>query len=182
MPKLTYQPKIIVSTIVFLGVVLGMVLLVYPMLHGTLDGRLTQIMEQKKTVVELRQERDNIDRAKQDMLDLAGKTVQPESFFSKDTTLVGELSRLEERARKLKVDLNLSVSGTLAQATKAKTASELYMVPVTIRLSGSYSAVVEYIDFLEHFSTIITVRSVSMSANTADSVNANLVASVFLRK
>lgn len=182
MPKLTYQPKIIASTIGFVAVLFVMVLVVYPMLHGILDGRLTKIMEQKKTVVELRQERDNIERAKQDMLDLKGKTIQPETFFSKDTTLVAELARLEGRAGKLGVDLNLSVSGTVTQATKAKTASELYMVPVTIRLSGPYSAVVEYIDFLEHFSTIITVRSVSMSANTADSVNANLVATVHLRK
>ncbi len=182
MPKLTYKPKILASTIGFLILVLVMVLVVYPMLHGTLDNGLIKIMEQKKTVVELRQERDNIERAKQDMLDLKGKTVQPETFFSKDTTLVAELTRLEERADKLGVDMNLSVSGTLTQATKAKTASELYMVPVTIRLSGPYSAVVEYVDFLEHFSTIVTVRSVSLSANTASSVNANLVATVHLRK
>lgn len=182
MAKLTYQPKIIGSALGFLAVVLCMILLVYPALHGALEGKLTQIMEQKKTVVELRQERDNIERAKQDMAELAKRPVQPENFFSKDTTLVTELSRLEARAQKLGVDFNLSVSGTVSQAVKAKTTSELYMVPVTIRLSGPYAAVVSYVDFLEHFSTIVAVRSVSLSTNTKDTVNASLVASVYLRK
>ncbi len=182
MHTISYKPKLIIGAIVFAVGMAVMFLLVVPQLQATLLSRQAKILDQKKTVLELRQERDNLERAKNDLEELTGKVLQPNDFFSKDTTLVSELARLEDRAKKMKVDLSLTVSGTVAAATKAKTTSELYVVPITLRLSGAYADVVGYIDFLEHFSTIFTVRSITVATSTKDTVNANLTATVYLRK
>jgi hypothetical protein len=182
MPVLNYPTKIFGSAIVFCVAVAVLFAYGLPWLAHKHEAQLAAILDQKKTVLELRQEQKNVELAKKDLEDLAKKEKLPDDFFSKDTTLVGDLAILESRARDLEVDFALSVSGTLNTAAKAKTSSDLYVVPFSVQLAGDFQSVVSYLDFLEHTATIFTVRSVNMSANAKGQVNSGLVGNFYLKK
>ncbi len=154
----------------------------FPWLSSLQVSKLSAILDQKKTVVELRQERANIEQAQKDLNELKNKAHVPEDFFSKDITLVDDIRLLETRANDSGVDLTLTVSGTLNTAIKAKNASELFVVPFSVQLKGPFANVVSYMDFLEHFGTLFTVRNVSLIGATGDNVTANLVGNFYLRK
>lgn len=182
MPKSTYQMRIIGSVTVFI-VLLGLAFVYgFPWLSSLNRAKLEEILASKKVVIELKQEQANVEQAKKDLQDLSSKVRVPEEFFSKDITLVDDLRILEAKAKESAVDMTLSVSGTLNTAVKAKTASELYSVPFSVQLKGDFKDVVAYMDFLEHFGTLFTVRSVSMLGGTSDVVTANLVGNFYLRK
>lgn len=153
-----------------------------PWAKAKLDSSLSGIMEQKKEVVELRQEQRNLELAKKDLAELASKHVLPEDFFSKDVTLVNNLGVLESKARELGVLLTVSISGTVASAPKAKTPTELYMVPFTMQLEGDFANVVAYMDWLEHAGTLFVIRSVTAAGSQKDTIVINLLGTVYLRK
>lgn len=177
-----YQVKIISSIVAFAILALLVFGLGFPWFASKLENSLTAILEQKKTVLELRQEQKNIELAKRDLVDLAKKDRLPEDFFSKDTTLVQDLGLLEAKARELGVEFNLTVSGTIPTAAKAKTLSELYVIPFTVQLSGSYENLVAYFDFLEHSGSVFTVQTINLGGGGEDRVTANLGGSFYLRK
>ncbi len=177
-----YQVKIISSIVGFVLVALLVFGLALPWLSNKLQTSLGGILEQKKTVLELRQEQHNIELAKQDLVEIENKQRLPENFFSKDTTLVTDLGNLEGTARDLHIDFNLSVSGTVPVAAKAKTTSELFLVPFTIQISGAYADVVSYFDFLEHSGTVFTVQTINLGGGEGEKVTANLGGSFYLRK
>ncbi len=182
MNKSKFQMRIIGSAIGFC-ILLGLVVLYgFPWLSGLQTSKLSAILEQKKTVVELRQEQANIEQAKKDLTELKSKAHLPEGFFSKDITLVDDIRLLETRANDSGVDLTLTVSGTLSTAVKAKNASELFVVPFSVQLKGPFGNVAAYMDFLEHFGTLFTVRNVSLIGAGADNITANLVGNFYLRK
>lgn len=177
-----FQVRIAGSVVVFCLLLGFAVLYGLPWLSDLQASKLSAILEQKKTVVELRQEQANIEQAKKDLSELSTKAHVPEEFFSKDITLVDDIRLLEKRANDLGVDLTLTVSGTLNTAVKSKSASELYVVPFSVQLKGVFGNVVAYMDFLEHFGTLFTVRNVSLLGSTGDNVTANLVGNFYLRK
>lgn len=182
MQVFNYPTKIIGSALVFcvaVGLVFGYGISWLSHKH---EEQLTQILEEKKSVLELRQEQRNIELAQQDLRDLALKNHQPEDFFSKDTALVSDLSMLEAQARNLHIDFTLNVSGTLNTAVKAKTSSELYIVPFSVQLSGSFNDILAYLDFLEHAPTVFTARSVTVTAAAKGLVSVSLVGNFYLRK
>lgn len=176
-----YQVKIISSIVAFVILALIVFGLGFPWFTSKLEMSLTAILEQKKTVLELRQEQKNIELAKRDLVDLAKKDRLPEDFFSKDTTLVGDLGNLEAKARELNIEFNLTVSGTIPTAAKAKTLSELYSIPFSIQISGPYESLVAYFDYLEHSGSAFTVQTITIGGSD-DKVTANLSGSFYLRK
>lgn len=182
MQKQTYKIKIISSLAGFLLAVLVLFLFVFPQLLNRLESRLAAILSQKKTVLELRQEQRNIELAKQDLQELQQKALAPADLFSKDTTLVSDLAKLERKAKELNISLSVSVTGTVGTATKAKTASELFTVPFSIQLVGRFGDVVAYTDYLEHAASILTVRSYSLSSSSPETVSATLAGWFYLRK
>lgn len=182
MNQTKFQMRIIGSAIAFC-ILLGLIVLYgFPWLSSLQAGKLSAILEQKKTVVELGQEKTNIEQAKKDLTELRSKARIPEEFFSKDITLVDDIRLLEMRANDSGVDLTLTVSGTLSTAVKAKNTSELFVVPFSVQLKGAFGNVVAYMDFLEHFGTLFTVRNVSIIGAAGDDVTANLVGNFYLRK
>lgn len=177
-----YPTKIVSSVAIFLVFVAILFGYGFSWLSDKHTAALAAILEQKKTVLELRQEQHNLELAKKDLADLAQKNRLPEDFFSRDTTLVSDLSVLEAKARELQVDFILTISGTVAAAPKAKTGSELYVVPFTVQLSGDFQNIAAYLDFSEHSGTIFTVRSLSIVGGEKERITVNLVGNFFLRK
>lgn len=177
-----YQVRIVSSIVGFVLIALLVFGLVLPWFNTALQGSLAKILEQKKTVLELRQEQHNIELAKQDLVEIEKKERLPENFFSKDTTLVTDLGSLEGTARDLRIEFSLSISGTVPVAAKAKTTSELFLVPFTIQLSGAYADVISYFDFLEHSGTVFTVQTINLGSGDVERVTANLGGSFYLRK
>lgn len=177
-----YKTKIFASVVGFLILISILFGYGFPWLKAREQARLLGVLEQKKTVAELRQQQRNIELARQDLKELSTKTYGPDEFFPKDTTLVGQLRSLEAKAKEFKVELAFSVSGTVATAPKAKTASELYMVPFTAQLKGGYAETIAYLDWLEHLPTILSVRSLGVSSASETEVSTSLVGSLHLRK
>jgi hypothetical protein len=101
MRKQNYPTKIVSSVAAFLVFVAILFGYGFTWLSNKHAAVLAAILEQKKTVLELRQEQHNLELAKKDLADLARKSRLPEDFFSRDTTLVSDLSVLEAKAREL---------------------------------------------------------------------------------
>jgi Na+-transporting methylmalonyl-CoA/oxaloacetate decarboxylase gamma subunit len=178
----TYQIKIAVSITGFVVVVIVLFTLVFPWLLGRLERRVADILDRKKTVLELRQEQRNMELAQQDLEELKAKPLAPDDLFSQDITLVTELLQLERKAKELNITLSLTVTGTVATATKAKTTSDLYAVPFSLQLVGRFGDVVAYTDYLEHAAAVMTIRTVSVNASNQDMVTASLGGLFYLRK
>lgn len=186
MPKTSYQNKIAGTVALF---VVGTLLLFgygFQWLDTLQTAQLDQILTQKKNVLELRQQQQNIQLAKKDLKQVSDEKTAPDDLFSRDETLVKEISQLEERASKFGLQLTLSVAGTVALAPKAQVSSDLVTIPFTMQLLGSFTHVVEYLDSLEHAGFVLTVRSLSVSSASSaadpEAVSASLSGVFYLRK
>ena len=144
---------------------------------------LEQIAAQRQEMAQLSAERDSYLRAKQDLVELQGKAVQPEDFFSRDVTLVNEIKTLENLGQKLKVALTLSgLSGTVTSAPKAKTQGEIFVVPYSISVTGDFSDVVAFIETMENLDFVTTLSALNISASSDSKVSASLTANFYLRQ
>ncbi len=182
MNKPKYQVKIATATATFFVGMLVLFAYVFPYLGDKHANQLAAMLDQKKTVVEMRQEQKNIELAKQDLQDLAKKEKAPEDFFSQDISLVNDLSQVESAARRFGLEFTFSVTGTAQTAAKAKTASDLYSIPFTMQLRGKFSGAVSFLDWLEHFPNTFTAKSASLAAASGDSINVTLIGNFYLRK
>lgn len=184
--KTSYQNKIVGSVTVF---AIGTLLLFgygFQWLDSLQTHELEQILTQKKNVLELRQQQENIQLAKKDLKQVEDEKIAPDDLFSRDETLVKEISQLESKAAQLNLELTLSVAGTIAQAPKAQVTSDLVTVPYSMQLRGNFGRLVQFLDSLEHQGFVLTVRSVNISSAASSSepevVSASLVGVFYLRK
>jgi hypothetical protein len=147
---------------------------------------LDKILSQKKSVLELRQQQQNIQLAKKDLKQVSEEKIAPDDLFSRDETLVNEISQLEDKAAKFGLQFTLSVAGTVAQAPKAPVSSDLVTIPFSMQLQGPFTRLVQFLDSLEHAGFVLIVRSlaVSSAASAADpeAVTASLAGVFYLRK
>ncbi len=182
MTRAQYQQKIGISAALFLVVAIAFVFFLFPWLLGKTAAALDTLFAQKRTVLELRQEQENIELAKKDIERIASQSSFISKLFDQDINLVEKIGQLEAQAARYGVRLNLTLSGTVATASKASTASELYVVPFTMRLSGSYASVVSYVRYVEQAGTVFTVRNTTLSTSGKDEVTVSLVGIMHLRK
>lgn len=186
MSKTSYQNKIVGTVCLF---VVGTLLLFaygFQWLDSLQASQLEQILTQKKSVLELRQQQQNIQLAKKDLKQVSDEKIAPDDLFSTDETLVEEISQIESQASKLNLALTLSVAGTVAQASKAQVTSDLVTIPFSMQVQGSFGHVVQFMDALEHAGFVLTVRSINVtstsSASDADAVTSSLAGVFYLRK
>lgn len=186
MSKTSYQNKIAGTVALF---VVGTLLLFgygFQWLDSMQMVQLEQILTQKKNVLELRQQQQNIQLAQKDLKQVAEEKTAPDDLFSRDETLVKEISQLEARASTFGLQFTLSVAGTVAQAPKAQVTSELVTIPFNMQLQGSFDRVVQFLDSLEHAGFVLTVRSLTVSSASSaadlEAVTASLAGVFYLRK
>ncbi|MCL5775148.1 MAG: hypothetical protein M1333_02960 [Patescibacteria group bacterium] len=132
----------------------------------------------------LQAERDSFNKAKKDLDTLASKDMQPEDFYSKDTTLVNEIRFFEGLADRVGIKMQLSgPSGTSQTAPKAKSLSgEIILVPLNISVSGPFPKVLEFAQAMENLPFATQTNGFTLSTLSATEVSANFVGSFYLRK
>lgn len=177
-----YQSKLAVSSVVFGLVALAAFMFVFPFQQRQVDAGLSKLLETKKTVLELRQEQKNMLLAKQDIDEVKSKNLQPEDFFSRDTTLVSEIRNLESLASKLSVSISLSVSGTVNSGVKVSESKALLGIPYNLTLTGQYSDVARFLESMENSANLISVRSVSLGASGKGEVSAGLTGAFYIKQ
>lgn len=144
---------------------------------------LLNIQNQKTEQLTLEAEQESYKKASQDLDRLKGEPYQPEDLFSKDTTLVSEIKEMEQLSQRLGVTYTLNgLSGTVQAAPKAKTQSELVMVPYSIAVNGEYASVLAFIQALENMDFITNVSTIAINGSKGDAVNASLTANFYLKK
>lgn len=156
---------------------------VFKKLTASNIASLDRIAVLKKEQSELEAEKASFLQGKHDLEKLSLQAIQPESFFSRDITLVNEIRRLEQIARDLNLVMNLSgVSGTLKSAKRAPTKAEIYQIPFTINVQGSQANVVSFMEYLENLEFLTSVGTVAISSAAEGAINTTFTASFYLKK
>lgn len=181
MENAKYQTKLVVSSVGFVLLIVVVFLFVFPLQKGKIDGNLTELLESKKVVLELRQEQRNTEIAAEDLREMGRNKIQPEEFFSRDTTLVREISYLEDLSSRLGLDMTLTVSGLASKGIKVQDTKNLVAIPFSLRVGGQYVDLAKFLEHLENAKYLVSVRSVSLSAGPDSSTSANLSGVFYLK-
>ncbi len=176
-----YQNKLVGISVAFLVVAVAFFALLFPYQQQMLASRLLKLQETKKVVQELRQEQTNIQLAKQDLSEMAAKPLQPEDFFSRDTSLVAEIKNIESITSKLELDATLSVSGTSKSGLKISESKDLVGIPFALTLTGHYADLVRFMEYMENAASLTAVRSLTLGVADSQTVSASLSGSFYIK-
>ncbi len=183
MNKFTYKYKIIVAIALF--VVFGALMFFYG--YNILDGRnqaLADAAMQRATELEmLRREQRSFEQGKKDLANLERRATPPDELFSKDTKVVKEIRMLEEIAARFGLDFKLAIAGSTKSAIVAPGAtSELYVIPYTATLEGTYEELHSYLQEAEHLPFATHTTKVAISALEGGNIRAILSSEFYIKK
>ncbi len=183
MQKYSFNYKIYLAAAVWLILCALMYFYFFGLFDKSTNAILDNIWKQSKELKLLKAEQDSYRLAKEDLEKINTKSLKPEDFFSKDITLVKEIKVLETLGDKYGVDMGFSgVSGIANAAPKAKTISDIAIVPYSISLQGTFANVVNAIEALENLDFITNLSALSASTGLGDNINVSLNASFYLRR
>lgn len=155
----------------------------FPILDASNETLVNKHAEQQRSLATLQAEVESFKQAQSELDKVVKQKYSPEDLFSQDVSLVQELRTLEELGQKHSVTVSIGgLSGTLKSAQKAKTLSEVFMVPYSLSISGPYENTIAFLEHIEHLRFITTVNSLSMSAISDNEVSLNLNAVFYLRR
>lgn len=148
------------------------------------NSALASTTKQKyKEYQDLVAEQKSYEAGKQDIATLALKSVQPEDFFSRDTSLVNEIKTMESTSNNFNLNLNLSVSGTADKAIKATgVTGPIFAIPYTFTLDGKFDKIVNFMESLEHLNFITHMKSVILVAKENGVIQATLNGNFYIKK
>jgi hypothetical protein len=177
------QPKIYLTLVIWLGLCAGMFTYGFGILQGSNNSALATISEEKGMLLSLQAEQQSYHLAQKDLEDLAKKDIQPEDFFSKDVSLVKELTALENLGKTSQVSLSISgISGTIDTLGKANTQSELYNMNYMMSVTGSLANVMNFVQTLYNLNFVTTLNSMALGTVDKNNVSVNLTANFYIRK
>ncbi|MBI3231837.1 MAG: hypothetical protein HYZ51_02015 [Candidatus Doudnabacteria bacterium] len=177
------KSKIYFAVFVWAALSFVMFGLIFKKLNASNFESLERIRALKKEQAILEVEKASFLQGKNDLEQLSSESIQPGDFFSKDITLVNEIRRLENIARDLNIQMNLSgISGTLKSAKRAGTKAEIYQIPFTISAQGPLASIVSFMEYLENLEFLTSVNAVSISLAGEGKVSAMFSASFYLKK
>jgi len=155
----------------------------FPILDISNEALVNKHAEQQRTLATLQAEVESFKQAQSELDKVLKQKYSPEDLFSQDVSLVQELRTLEELGQRYNINMTIGgLSGTLRSAQKAKTLSEVFMIPYSLSVTGSYENTIAFLEHIEHLRFITTVNSVSMGAISENEVSMNLSAVFYLRK
>src|SRR6266404_494000 len=155
MKNFSARNKIIVLSLVWLGLSASMFLYFFNILDSSNSATVLAMAKQQQELLFLQAQDQSYQQAKLDLRKLAQESIQPGDFFSQDITLVKEIETLESLGQKLNLQMQISgVGGTVKSAPKAKTITSLATIPYSISLNGDFASAVGFIETLEHLSFI----------------------------
>lgn len=181
MNKFNSQTKIYLLLTVWLVLVLFSVFYGFGLVNSVNQIKLNDIQAKKKEQLELEAEQKSYLSGKADLELLAKKTIQPEDFFSKDTSLVREIRELEAAAKRHSLELNFSIAGTSKVLTKAKTKGELLIAPYSLGLTGNYSGLLGFLKEVEDLNYITYINNINLQTSGANKASLSAGANFFLK-
>ena len=183
MTKFSYKYKIIAAAVLFLIFALGMFFYGYNILDGRNQALADTAMQRQAELEMLRREQKSFEQGKKDLANLDARQVPPDELFSKDTKVVKEIRILEENAARFGLDFKLAIAGTTKTALVVKGASsELYVVPYTATLEGTYDELNNYLQEAEHLPFATHTTKVSIQALEGGGIRAILSSQFFIKK
>ncbi len=183
MPLMKAKNKIILALVCWAVISVLMFFYFFNILDQSNKKTLNTMALQRIDLVNLKVERESYRLAKEDLDDLAKKSYQPTGFFSKDISLVTEIKTLEALGQQMGVTMQLTgVSGTADTAAKAKTITDLAVIPYSIYLSGPLGKVVKFIEAVENLSFVTKTEDLAINAGEDGNVIAVLGASFYIKK
>lgn len=182
MAKLSYKIKLIILIGAFLLMSAGMFMYGYGILSARNQAIADSVAQQRRELGILEREQKSFEEGKKDLAQLASSSRPPAELFSSDTKVVKEIQQIEEVALRYDLDLDISVSGTAATAPKVPgTASDLYSIPYTITLDGSFEDTLLFIQSLEYMPFITHIKGLAFSVG-AENVSRTTISSEFYIK
>ncbi len=176
------KTKIYLTLVVWLAVCGAMFLFGFKILQASNKLALGKISEQKNQMLALEAQAENYRLEQEDLENMQKQKMKPQDFFSQDITLVQEIETLENLGKKMNVDLSLSgIAGTITSIAKAPTKSQLFVVPISVSVSGSLSNVTDFIETLENLDYITTPHSLNVSTAGSGEVNSSLSVTLYIR-
>lgn len=183
MKKLSYKYKIIIAIVAFAVFALIMFTYGYGILNGRNQSSADIAMQRESELEMLRREQRSFEQGKKDLATLATRKYPPDELFSKDTKVVKEIRALEEIAARFGLDFRLSISGSTKTATVVPGAtSEIYIIPYTATLEGSYEDLHSYLQEAEHLPFSTHTTKVTISSLDDDGIRAMLDSEFYIKK
>lgn len=181
MLKTDFKKRIIVSSTCFVLFSFGLFGYLFPWFQRSNASLGERVLAERKEVLLLEAEQRNFEQGKRDLDALAQKTIQPADFFSSDTSLVQEIRTLEALTKSLGINLSLAVAGTIDKAPKAKAATEIRIIPLTMQVTGEYGSLVQFLENLEHLPFITSIHSVTVVPQEDNEVLLTLVGNFYVK-
>lgn len=182
MKKTSFKNRIFVLLVTLVVFLTSLFVYFFGLLDKSNNALVEKNSAEKKELLELEAEQRNFELGKQDLDSLSNRPYKPENFFSQDITLVKEIKELELFAKNSKVDLKLSVAGTIATAIKAKTIGDIYQIPYTIQVIGPFSNVVGFLKTLEKSDFVTHLTSANVNTVKSTEVNAVFSGLFYIKK
>ena len=155
----------------------------FNILDNSSSGNVLKITEAKKELLSLQAEQKSYRKAQADLDAVKNKLYPPQSLFSQDISLVNQVRTLEGIGEKYGVKFNLSgLSGTVKTATKAKTSTEIYVIPISFNVVGQFRNVVNFVEVLENLDFPISIYSFTTSVASKGEISVSLGANFYIRK
>jgi hypothetical protein len=183
MKKFSAKNKIVLLLLAWLILSAAMFLYFFKLLDSQNQATLDSMAQERKDLAVLQAQDASYKKAQADLQVLADKPLQPENFFTSDTSLVNEIQTLENLAAKYNLKMQLSgVAGTIGSLPNANTVTPIGMVQYGISLNGDFFQVVNFIESLEHLSFITNPTNISIGAAEGGNVSASMTANFYLKK
>lgn len=181
--QLTYKLKIILLLLAFAVFAVLMFFFGYAIMAGRNQSIADTVAQRRLELEVLQREQISFEQGKKDLAELENVLYQPDDLFSSDTRVVKEIQQLESTAQRFGVDLALSVAGTAAKAKKVEgTASELYAVPYTITLTGTFDNTLLFMQTAERLPFITHAKDISVSVIEGTEARTVISSEFYLKK
>ncbi len=183
MQHFSYKYKLYLAIGIFIVTCVALFSYLFKLMDNSNIALAKGTKEKYKEYQDLVAEQKNYEAGKQDIASLAKKAIQPEDFFSRDTSLVNEIKTLESTSKNFNLSLDLSVSGTADKAVKAPgAAGPIVAIPYTVSLDGQFDKTVNFMENLEHLNFITHIRSVNITAQENNGIKAVLSGNFYIKK
>ncbi len=183
MSKMSSLTKLVIVSLGFIALMFLMLFYGYSILSGRNQSLADTVAQQNREREVLDREQKSFEEGKKDLAQLQSSAYPPDSLFSSDTKVVKEIQQIEQLAVKYDLELDIAVSGTAATAAKApNSAGEIYLIPYTLTLTGSFEDILMYMQSLEKMPFVTHVNSVALSVGAENVARATLASEFYIKK
>lgn len=176
--------KIYASIFVWVVITAGVFYFAFPKISNYLVSIEQSHEDQIAQYNNLREQIQSLYAMQQDLDQVQKQDVKPSDFFTSDVQLVKEIQRVESIAALTGNQLKISISGNAGDAKQLKTSSsQLYEVPYTIDLTGTFPQAVQFLHYFENSYFVSPVNAVDIdNSQGGGQVKTTILASFFIHK